>query len=382
MRTELSRPELKVLAMRDTYHLSGPCRGIMHLVEGTKSKGVQFIIGMFLVGSCLTSPAIEAFKGHGFQLAVWSQRRRYDPLLIQQAWKTARENNVAILQSHGYKPAVLAWCLKQLIGLPWVAVVHGHTSENKRITLYNKLDLWLTRSADCVVAVSEATGRFLERNGIPRSRIRVIHNAIDPLAYQLENSGTEFRQRCGAGPNHLLVGVIGRLSPEKGHTLFLHALSQVVEIIPETKAVFVGEGKEAEQLEIMVRAKGLADRVTFAGYQAEISSIYSALDLVVIPSLSEGLPNVLLEAFLHRRPVVGTAVGGIPDVMQGELSRWLVPPGDAGALADAIIRALRCSTLRAETAETGNQRVREKFTPAHRATQFLKVYEELITPHG
>ena len=142
----------------------------------------------------------------------------------------------------------------------------------------------------------------------------------------------EFRQRCGAGPNHLLVGVIGRFSPEKGHALFLRALSQVVKIIPETKAVFVGEGKEAEQLEVMVRAKGLEDRVTFAGYQAEISSIYSVLDLVVIPSLSEGLPNVLLEAFLHRRPVVGTAVGGIPDVMQGELSRWLVPPGDAGGV--------------------------------------------------
>ena len=103
MRTEVSRPELKVLAMRDTYHISGPCRGIMHLVEGTKSKGVQFIIGMFLVGSYLTSPAIEEFKRHGFQLAIWSHGRRYDPSLIYQSWKTTREHNVAILQSHGYK---------------------------------------------------------------------------------------------------------------------------------------------------------------------------------------------------------------------------------------------------------------------------------------
>jgi glycosyltransferase involved in cell wall biosynthesis len=289
---------------------------------------------------------------------------------------------VAILQSHGYKPAVLAWFLKRLTGLPWVAVVHGHTSENKRIAFYNKLDLWLTRSADRVVAVSEATGRFLERNGIPRSRIRVIHNAIDPLVYQLDNSGTEFRQRYGVGLHHFLVGVIGRLSPEKGHTLFLRALSQVVKVIPQTRAVFVGEGKEAERLEVMARARGLADRLTFAGYQAEISSIYSALDLVVIPSLTEGLPNVLLEAFLHRRPVVATAVGGIPDVMQGELSRWLVPPGDAVALADAIISALQSSRLRTESAEAGNQRIREIFTPEHRAAQFLKVYEELITPHG
>ncbi len=161
MQVEENRSILKVLAMRDTYHVSGPCGRIVPLVEGTESKGVQFIIGMFLVGSHLTSPAIEEFKRHGFQLAVWSQRRRYDPSLIYQSWKTAREHNVTILQSHGYKPAVLAWCLKRLIGLPWVAVVHGHTSENKRIAFYNKLDLWLTRSADRVVAVSVlATGPF------------------------------------------------------------------------------------------------------------------------------------------------------------------------------------------------------------------------------
>ena len=380
MQVEENRSILKVLAMRDTYHVSGPCRGIMHLVEGTESKGVQFIIGMFLVGSHLTSPAIEEFKRHGFQLAVWSQRRRYDPSLIYQSWKTAREHNVTILQSHGYKPAVLAWCLKRLIGLPWVAVVHGHTSENKRIAFYNKLDLWLTRSADRVVAVSVATGRFLEQNGISRSRIRVIPNAIDPHAYRVGNASTEFRQVCRAGPEALLIGVIGRLSPEKGVAIFLNAFEQVVKVIPAARAVVVGEGQEAERLKTMAREPGIHDCVTFAGYQAEMSLIYPALDLVVIPSLSEGLPNVLLEAFLHGKPVVATAVGGIPDVMHGELSRWLVPPGDAAALADAIIRALQCSKLRAELAEEGNRRIRETFTPEQRATRFLKVYEELITP--
>jgi glycosyltransferase involved in cell wall biosynthesis len=370
-----------ILAIRDTYRVSGPCRGILHLVEGAKSKGIQFIVGMFLTGTHLTSPAIEEFKRRGVHIAVWSQRRRYDFRLIYKAWKTVREHKAAILQSHGYKPAVLAWCLKCLTGLPWVAVVHGQTSENKRIAFYNKLDLWLTRSADRVVAVSAATGRFLEKNGIHKSRVRVIPNAIDPQAYQPWKDGTEFRQNCGASPNDFLIGIIGRLSPEKGGMVFLDALQRVIQTIPTTKAAFVGEGQEIERLQTTVYSSDLQDRVTFAGYQSDISAVYSALDLVVIPSYSEGLPNVLLEAFLHHKAVVATAVGGIPDVMQSELSKWLVPPGNAAALADAIIEALQLSELRTEAAEAGAKLVREMFLPARRVNQFLRVYEELVPPH-
>jgi glycosyltransferase involved in cell wall biosynthesis len=369
---------MKILAMIDSYRVSGPCRGLIHLVEETKPKGIQFIIGLFLSGPHGTSPVIEEFSRRGFQLAVWSQRRRYDLRLIQMAWKTAKEHKVAILQSHGYKPAVLAWCLKRLKGLPWIAVVHGHTSENRKVAFYNKLDLWLTRSADRVVAVSTATGCFLEQHGIDNSRIRVIPNAIDPQAYQLEKTETEFRQSCGADAGHFLIGIIGRLSPEKGGGVFLNALQQIIRTIPAARAVFVGEGLEAERLKAAVRERRLDDHVHFAGYQTDISSVYSALDLVVMPSNSEGFPNVLLEAFLHRKAVVATAVGGVPDVMQGKLSRWLVRRGDAVALADAVIHALQNPRLRIELADIGARFVRETFTPARRADRFLSVYEELF----
>jgi glycosyltransferase involved in cell wall biosynthesis len=372
---------LKVLAMRDTYHVSGPCRGILHLVEETRSKEVQFIIGMFVVGCRLTTPAIEEFKRRGLQLAVWSQSRRYDPSLLFKVWKTVREHNIRILQSHGYKPAVLAWCLKHLTRLPWVAVVHGHTNENTRVKLYNKLDLWLTRSADRVVVVSTATGCFLEQHGIHKRRIRVIPNAIDPEAYRPDKGGAEFRQRCDVEHHELLVGIIGRLSPEKGIENFLNALKKVFLIMPTVKAVVVGEGQEAERLKTLTHDMQIDGRVTFSGYQAEISSIYSALDLVVISSLSEGLPNVLLEAFLHRKAVVATAVGGIPEVMQGELSRWLVPPGDVDALSDVMIQALKSSALRARLGEVGAKLVQEKFTPARRASLFLDVYREVMSLH-
>jgi len=371
-----SRPS--VLALIATGAVSGPCRGLFQLVEHAKDKDVRFILGMFLVPSFATTPSIEEAQRRGFEVRILPQRFRYDPWLIRHVWKVVRDHNVTVLQSHGYKPALLAWCLKRLTGLPWIAFAHGYTSENRRVAFYNHLDLWLMKRADRVVVVSEATGRLLQRAGVSRERIRVSYNAIDPNDYCLDAGREEFRRRCGVQPHDLLVGVIGRLSPEKGQEVFVRAFPEVARAVPNAGAVLIGEGQELEKLQAAVKAAGLEGCVKFAGYHAEMSRVYAALDLVVIPSLSEGLPNVLLEAMLHRKPVVATAVGGIPEVMQDGLSKWLVPPGNAQALARAMIEASRNPTMRAELGELGERRVRETFSPSRRAQQIVEVYKELL----
>src|SRR5207302_8161694 len=137
--------------------------------------------------------------------------------------------------------------LKRLTGLPWIAFAHGYTSGNSRIALYNKLDRWLLKRADRVVAVSKATGEILQDSGVPRDRIRVIHNAIDPMDYNIRAAGEEIRQECGVGPDNLLIGVIGRLSPEKGQSQFVRAFHELVRVIPEVHGVLVGEGQEHER---------------------------------------------------------------------------------------------------------------------------------------
>src|SRR5438094_5059132 len=312
---------VKILALIATGEVSGPCRGLFQLIEHAKNMGVRFIVGMFLVPSFTTIPALEEAKRRGFEVRVLSQRFRYDPRLISQAWRVVRERKVNVLQSHGYKSGLLAWCLRQLVGLPWVAFAHGHTSENERVALYNRMDLSLMKRADRVVVVSEATSRVLKRAGVSQERIRVIYNAIEPGDYRQGVDRAEFRRHCGIGPHDLLIGVIGRLSPEKGQAVFIQAFRHVAQEVPEAKAVIVGEGQERPRLQAAVREAGLEDRIKFAGHMADTSPIYASLDLVVIPSLSEGLPNVLLEAMLHRKAVVATAVGGIPEVMRGGLAK-------------------------------------------------------------
>lgn len=368
---------MKVFGVMATSEVSGPCRGLFQLVKEAQKAEVRFVLGMF-VRSVGTTPAIEEARRRGFRVAVLAQERRYDPKLIPQAWNVVREEDVTVLQSHGYKPALLAWCLKHVTGLPWVAFSHGYTSENRRMAIYNRLDTWLLRRADRVVVMSRAMGQWLQTQGVPEERIQIIYNAVDVEDYHPEAEATNFRSVCQADEDELLVGVIGRLSPEKGQRAFLRAFREVVRVVPYAKAVLVGEGQDRAVLEAEVAAAGLKNRVIFAGYHRNMSAVYAALDLVVIPSFSEGLPNVLLEAMLHRKAVVATSVGGIPEVIPSVMSSLLVPPGDLGALARGMIRCLRDPALRLTYGELGGDHVRQHFSPARRADRIMDLYRSLV----
>jgi glycosyltransferase involved in cell wall biosynthesis len=352
------------------------------MIEHTKDTGVRLGIGMFLIGAASSSPAIEEFQRRGVPVVVLRQKHRYDPFVIPQALRIARDRRVAILESHSYKPAVIAFCLRLITGLPWIAFVHGYTSENWRMALNNRLDRWLMRWADLVVVVSAAQARILEKSKIAKKRIQVIHNAVDPRSFQPWKDGVEFRRVMGVGPDGPLVGVVGRLSPEKGQALFVRAFKKVAREVPNAIAVLIGEGQELKHLQSLVAHCGLQNVVKFAGYLDDMSSIYPALDLVVIPSFSEGLPNVLLEAMLHCKAVVATRVGGIPDVMDGELSRFLVNSGDVGALADGMISALRDPQVCKELGEAGAKHAREKYGPKRRVNQIITLYEKLLAGSG
>ncbi|WP_447977166.1 glycosyltransferase [Candidatus Nitrospira bockiana] len=368
---------MNVFALMATSEVSGPTRGLFQLVEQTRDKGVRFLLGMFLLGGHRTTPVIEEARSRGYCVEVLVQRRRYDPGLVRQAVRIIRRERPAIIQSHGYKPAVIAWIARSVTGVPWVAFSHGYTSEDRRITLYNRLDRWLLRRADRVVAVSEAMKRLLAASGVAPDRIHVIHNSVDPGDHPASD-GRAFRRRVGVPDQARLIGVIGRLSREKGQAVFLEAFRRLAPDFPGVHAVLVGDGPDRDALQRTAGEAALGNRLLFAGHCRDIAGVYPALDLVVIPSLSEGLPNVLLEAFVYRKAVVATEVGGIPEVMRPAQLKWLVPPGDARALALAIREALSEPAACEELGARGAAYVRAQFTPAARAERVVQLYQDVL----
>lgn len=343
---------------------------------------MKLVLGLFRSRGMKFTPAIKEAERRGYNIRVMSSLFRFDPALIFQAWSIVRDSEINIIQSHGYKSALIAWALKKITGISWIAFAHGYTNENWKMALYNCLDRWLMAKADRVVVVSSALGNSLATCGVSRSAICVIHNSINQECLAASVSGDKFRRLVQVGTNELLVGVIGRLSREKGQGLFLDAFREVSRTIPQARAVLVGEGPDEGHLRAKVVGLGLESTVSIAGYQADISSIYGALDLVVIPSYSEGLPNVLLEAMIHGKAVVTTSVGGIPEVLPIGLRRWMVPPGEVQPLARAISDALADEEMRREWGRSGCAHVREHFSPQERARQVLALYREVCGLRG
>ena len=172
-----------------------------------------------------------------------------------------------------------------------------------------------------------------------------------------------------------LVGVVGRLSSEKGVDVFLDALALLRDRGRAVHALVAGDGPDRDALKQQAERLGLADAVHFVGPVADVAALYPALDAVVLPSRSEGLPNVLLEALSADRPVVATRVGAVPEVLTDAAAGVVVPPGDAPALADAIAAAL--STAHDPAARAARAETAARFSLARRVDAHRALYREL-----
>jgi len=219
---------------------------------------------------------------------------------------------------------------------------------------------------------------LLTQHGVTAKKIRVIHNAVDPNETVPNTSGKEIRQRHGLTLDHKVIGVIGRLNPEKGQMIFLRAMEKTAQRFPDVRALIIGDGQDRAMLEGFCREKGLRDHVVFVGYQAKVANYYQVLDLLVLPSLSEGLPNTVLEAMSFGVPVLATAVGGVPEIIQNG-NGMMVPPNDPEALAEGMIELLRDDALRQAMGLKGKSSLYPRFAPDYRVRQIVNLYEELLS---
>src|SRR5262249_35903191 len=279
--------------------------------------------------------------------------------------------------THGYKPDVLGWLLSSLFQRPWVAYSHGWTEEGAAMRAYRWLDERVIHHADRVVAVSEARRRDLLAAGVAPRAVVTLHNAVRLPGERYENPST-LRAELGVETQNRLVGVIGRLSPEKGQRYFIEAMATVSTAFPNTCGILFGDGPDEPELQRVVGHLGLQKHSVFAGHRPDVDRGYQALDMVVVPSLSEGLPNVVLEAMAHARPVVAAAVGGVPEIIDDGSSGILVKPADPHALAQAILTVLRDSTLGVRMGVAGRIRVATAFSVESRTQRVLAVYDEVM----
>jgi glycosyltransferase involved in cell wall biosynthesis len=291
-----------------------------------------------------------------------------DLRLPRRVASVLRERKPLVVQTHSYRTTAIVWLLRLAgVRLPWIAVQHGATAQDLKVRVYHWLDRRLAARADRIVIMSERHRAAWARQA---AKVRVIHNAVIPLA---SAGPSDWATPAGARP---VFGVVGRLSLEKGVDVFLHACDALRRRGRTFSALVVGDGPELERLLALRSELGLSDVVTFQPSTPAVRSVYAAVNALVIPSRSEGLPNVLLEALAEDLPVVATAVGGVPEVLRDPMAGLVVPPEDPGALADAMLRVI--DVAGAPGAREARQACVERFSLDARARAHVALYRELV----
>ena len=274
-----------------------------------------------------------------YDLAV---RRLTDPAAAVRYLRLLSRANVDVVHAHGQDAWILASVTRRLTAVPLILTRHvlDEPAETWRQSLRRRVALEAVRQADALVAPSSATAdRLAELAGICASRIHVIPNGIDLKRFQAAATARErLRTVLGCPAHERLLLTPAILRQGKGHEVILNALPAIRRAVPHVKVVFAGAGDR--ETELRARAKPYGESVVFLGHREDLPDLLAACDLVVLPSYSEALPVALIEAAAAGRPMVATRVGGTADIVVHGVNGLLVPPGDPGALADAIAAVL------------------------------------------
>lgn len=345
---------LSVLHLCAPAEVGGLERVVQGLSSGLAERGHEVVVVAVVEPGADTAPffgPIQEVGGRTVRLEIpgrgYLRERREVGALLD-------ELRPHVLHTHGYRSDLLHGGSARRRGVATVSTLHGSSRMGGLSHLFEALQERALRRFDGVVAVSAPLVEVLKRKGVPSERIHLVPNGWTPPRSPLSRS--EARAVLGLPPGDVpVIGWIGRLIPIKGCDVFLRALAEVGE--EPWLASLIGDGPEREHLEELVTRLELGSRVRLHGAIHEAARFMAAFDLFVLSSRSEGTPMVVLEAFGSGTPVVATAVGGVPDLLEEGKAGWLAPPEDPGRLGAAIREALTGKELGLKKGERGRARI-------------------------
>lgn len=314
----------------------------------------------------------------GVRLADIPERSGADPRTL---WHLAREIarfRPHLLHAHDYKTNVLGVVLAKLFRIPVMTTLHGYVTRGGRLELYYLADRVALPLMDHVVSVSPDLDRQAGTTRVPDRRRSMLENGIDTDDFRRGMNPASAKSRLGLNPDQLVIGAVGRLAPEKGFDVLIRATTILARANNDVLLLIAGTGAEEASLRKLAQELGVADRVRLLGHLSDPRILFEAMDVFVLSSYREGLPNVLLEAMALEVPVVATRVNGVPRLVHDGVNGVLVEAGSHDALADAIGGLFRDCETRARLAAAGRATVINGYSFAKRMSMMRRVYDGVL----
>lgn len=329
-----------------------------------------------LKGGTLAAKARE----EGIEVSILQPHFPRDPRALWKLTSLVKERNIDLLNSHDFEASLYGYMATYLARKPRFAVTeHGmyrYVLKKRKRLLANKL---LTRRADAVIAVSEATRKDIQGlvGGSP-GKIKVIHNGILLPRIDSNSDKAGKRRELGLSTDVPVIGTVGNFRPQKAHDCFLKAAYKVLQDIPTAKFLIVGEGPLKADIEALAKELGIFQSTIFTGRRVDVPELLQIMDVFVLSSVWEGISIALGEAMASAKPVVITNVGGNSEMVNDGENGFLVPPRNPLALARSIVRVLRDKELAARMGMAARKRIDDEFSMSAMISKVEQLYEKLM----
>ena len=380
MARTMQSKRIKLLQMLTNFHIGGTERQVANLALGIDSSHFDLHLACLCHSGELLAE-LETLRVPRSEFRIGSL---YSPRTFWQGIRLARyvrRNLIQIVHSYGFYPNVFSVPFARLAGASIVVASIRNTGD-LLTPMQRRVQKMVCRMADCVLVNAEAIRDNLLAQGYDASRIVVIRNGITLSKFAAKERGPALRHELGLPPSARIVAVFSRLNRMKGVEYFLEAAGVLAERFPDVHFLVVGDGANKKELEDQASGLGLGRRIVFTGFRSDVPDLLSEVAISVLPSLSEGTSNTLLESMAAGVPVVATSVGGNPEVIEDGVSGLLVTPRDADALAGAIGRLLDDEGLTVRLGQAGMRRVSELFSIEGSVHETEHLYQRLVEAKG
>jgi len=354
---------------------------VLHSLEigGAEKITVETAIGMKERGHRVVAAAPhghyeDTLLKNGIKIYFLDFRPEKKSLMLflksfMEVMKILKENNVEIIHTIHRWPNLICYCVAYFTKTKLVWTDHNVLVGKKMLTVYK----------DAVISISNTNREYLIKYfNIPGSKIRVIYNGVRPSKSIGHNEIESFRSRLGFKRGDIVFCNIGRLTEQKGQVYLVKALEQIVKVKHNVHCLIVGDGPLMMDLKKTVLEKKLEKNIHFLGEREDVPLIIASCVFMVLPSLWEGFPLTILEAFCLGKPVIASDVGGIREMVEEGKNGFLVPQANSEALSGAILLAISNLEHLDKLGEYAKETVNIRFAFSKMLLNIEKVYEEVL----